>query len=180
MGVMVSGMGKSIKLLLKIVIKQFFSREFIIYYRLSYKNKLLIITQIKNFNVFFLFRYKNMENMKTIEFTTLQELQWNLFSYVPDLKAVAKKPAVENPFISNLKLTNWDKIKTAFLCFLVPFRMLLLGSTLFVACIIGKLFLIGYKESNSTSSTKRYPKNRTRFNLRFLSSVYVLVWVSSC
>lgn len=86
------------------------------------------------------------DDESTRNFKTLQDLELNLYSYIPVLKTVAERPAVENPFISKLKVTRWDKCRIILLCFLIPFRMMILGSSLIVACAIAKLFLIGYIE----------------------------------
>ena len=89
---------------------------------------------------------------------TLQELEENIKSMIPDLQLAAKKPAVENPFKSDLTLTKWDKIKMTILCFLVPVRLLLLGIAMFLSTLTSTLFLIGYKESYPPKPLTGYRK----------------------
>ncbi|XP_065676603.1 lysophosphatidylcholine acyltransferase 2-like [Hydra vulgaris] len=79
---------------------------------------------------------------------TLYELDEKLLQLVPGLKKAREKPPVHNPFISELKLSTFDKIKMAFLIILVPIRLLLLGFTLLAAGVVAKVSLIGFKESN--------------------------------
>lgn len=103
-------------------------------------------------------RIKNLEEDNACQFTTLQDLEWNLYHYVPELKEVAEKPAVENPFKSNLLLTYFDKFKVCLLCILVPFRMLLLGSALCAASITGTVFMLGYKETDPPKPFRGFRK----------------------
>lgn len=42
---------------------------------------------------------------------TLEELEKNIQTLIPDLVTAAEKPAVYNPFISNLKMNTSDKVQ---------------------------------------------------------------------
>lgn len=79
---------------------------------------------------------------------TLEELEKNIQTLIPDLVTAAEKPAVYNPFISNLKMNTSDKVQMALLCFLIPIRMTLLLLSFIFGGLIAKLFLIGFKESS--------------------------------
>ena len=75
---------------------------------------------------------------------TLQELEANIEDLIPELKEAAKKPALDNPFISRLQLTFLQNVKVGFLAFLIPIRFLLIGLVWMSVWVIGKIFLIGY------------------------------------
>ena len=82
---------------------------------------------------------------KTKSFGTLEELEWNLPTYFPELKEIIEKPPIENPFRSSLRLGYLDRIKMGFVCFLVPFRFMLLGFALLLAYVVAYMCQLGVK-----------------------------------
>lgn len=105
------------------------------------------------------------ENTNTM---TLQELEMNIKSMIPDLQLASKNPAIANPFISNLKLSLCDKIKMMLLCFLVPIRLIMLLVVVTFCSLVSNLFLLGYKESHPPAPLNGYRKSGQLF----------LIWMS--
>ena len=98
------------------------------------------------FNIFF--------TLVMEDFMSVEELEWNLTSFFPELKDIIEKPPRDNPFKSQLKLRWYDHIKMILLSLLIPFRLILLTISLLLAKITSHLFMLNVKETTPPTPYK--------------------------